>query len=64
MMAQKSTYSECQDQNSVENDFQTNPYIIPQNRLLSKGRQDVPVAHPIQGLTANNSATQDAAQPE
>jgi hypothetical protein len=62
--ATKSMYPECQDQNSEENDFQANPCIIPQNRLLSKGRQDVLGAHPIQGLTANNSPTQDAAQPE
>jgi len=60
----KSTYLECQDQNSEENDFQTKPYIIPQNRLFSKCRQDVTVAHLIQGLTINNSPTQDAAQPE
>jgi hypothetical protein len=38
--------------------------IIPHNRLLSKGRQDVLVPRPIQRLTANNSATQDATQPE
>jgi len=60
----KSTYSEYQDQNSEENDFQASPYIFPQNRLLSKGSEDVLVAHPIQGLTANNSPTQDAAQHE
>jgi len=60
----KSTYSECQDQNFEENDFQANPHIIPHNRLLSKGRQDILVPRPIQGLTVNNSATQDAAQPE
>jgi hypothetical protein len=62
--ATTSTYSECQDQNSEENDFQANPHIILQNRLISKGRQDVLVAHPVHRLTVNNSATQDAAQPE
>ena len=60
----KSTYSECQGQNSEENDFQANPCIVPPNRLLSKDRQDVLVAQPIQGLTANNPPTQNAAQPE
>jgi hypothetical protein len=64
MMMPQKTYSECQDQKSEENDFQASQYIFPQNRLSSKDRQDVLVAHPIQGLTANNTPTQDAAHHE